>query len=78
MVAVSVDTRGISAPADADGWTTVRLGLPELTLRTTDGFEDSGGTGGPVCGTGFLSIMLLNKPGPMDFLGCFVTFAGSG
>ena len=56
----------------------VRLGLLKLALRATGGLEDSGGTGGPVCGTGFRSMMLPNKPGPIDFLGCFVVFDGSG
>lgn len=78
VVAVSVDTRGSSAPADAEGCTKVRLAAPKLPLRATDGLEDSGGTGGPDCGTGFRSMILLNKPGPIDFLGCFVGFEGSG
>ena len=56
----------------------VRFDLPKLALRDTGGLEDSGGTGGPVCGTGLRSMMLLNKPGPIDFLGCFVVFEGSG
>ena len=56
----------------------VRLGLLKLAVRATGGLEDSGGTGGPVCGTGFRSMILLNKPGPIDFLGCFVVFDGSG
>jgi hypothetical protein len=56
----------------------LRLTFPRLSLRTGIGFKESGGTGGPVCGTGFRSMMLLNRPGPIDFLGVFVGFAGSG
>lgn len=78
VVAVSVDTRGSSAPADADGWTVMRFPFPMLALRVTVGLDDSGGTGGPACGTGFLSMKLLNNPGPIDFLGAFVGFAGAG
>lgn len=79
VVAVKVDTRGISAPADVDGCTTVRLPAPKLPLRTRDGLVDSGGTGGPsCCGTGFLSMKLLKRPGPMDFLGAFVLLEGIG
>jgi hypothetical protein len=56
----------------------VRLTLLKLPLRATGGLEDSGGTGGPPdCGTGFRSMILLNSPGPIDFLGCFVWFDGS-
>jgi hypothetical protein len=73
---VRVETRGSSAPADAEGWIIVRLTLLKLPLRTTGGLEDSDGTGGPDCGTGFRSMILLNKPGPIDFLGCFVGFDG--
>lgn len=78
VVAVSVDTRGSSAPADADGCSVVRLAFPRLSLRTGIGLDESGGTGGPACGTGFRSMMLLNRPGPIDFLEFFVGFEGSG
>ena len=56
----------------------VRFDFPKLAFRDTGDLEDSGGTGGPVCGTGFRSMMLLNKPGLIDFLGSFVVFDGNG
>ena len=70
VVAVSVDIRGSSAPADAEGWMVVRLALVRLLCLAKLGWLTSEGVVG-ICSLLFLclSIMLVISPGPTLFLG---------
>jgi len=69
VVAVSVDMRGSSAPAEAEGWRVVRRALLRLLLRARLA-ESAGVVGVWPCVMPFLSPMrFVIKPGPTLFLG---------
>lgn len=66
VVAVKVDTRDGSAPADAGGCIVVRLAFERLLVRETSGLDGAS----PLlfcCPAPF--IMLVMRPGPTLFLG---------
>lgn len=70
VVAVTVDKRGSSAPADVDGCIVVRLeDLVRLFVRASEDFSVESGALGNGCDAFLPSIMDAITPGPRDFLG---------
>lgn len=68
-----MDTRGSSAPADADGWIVERRPLLKLLVRAMVGFRfDSG-----ACCPEAPRTMLESRPGPTDLRGA-LTVEGAG
>jgi len=69
VVAVKVDRRGSSAPADAEGCIVLLLAFDKLLFREIPGFD----RGSAVCCCPLLPfIMLVISPGPTLFLGALV------
>ena len=76
VVAVSVERRGISGPADVEGWMVVRLALLKLLVRASAGFVLGSEVG--ICCPLLPFIILVSRPGPTDFRGGFAAGPGGG
>lgn len=82
VVAVRVDIRGRSAPAETDGWIVVRLTLLRLLVRANADLRGDSAVlvvvfVGDCCCPALPLTILVSRPGPIDFRGGFAA-AGAG